>query len=107
MIPAGLGHLIPTIGLIAVLFWVWRFKTNTAMHERYRAHKIDIYAQLIRMRWVALVMTAVAVLEVCVGVLDRIGESRLDAPIWTIPLNGIAAGAGILLLREIRMLLRI
>ena len=102
MIPPGFGHFIPTLGLVAVVFWVWRFKTDNAMHERYRANNIDINTQLARMRWVAIVMTAVAVLEVCVGVLDRVGDSRLDAPRWTIPLNASAAGAGVLVVREIR-----
>jgi hypothetical protein len=106
MIPPDIGHLIPTLGIGAVLFWIWRFKTDTAMHERYRVQNMDINRQLLRMRWVAIVMTAVAVLEVCVGVLDRVGDSTLDAPIWTIPLNGIAAGAGVLLLRETKSLLR-
>ena len=104
MIPPVFGHLIPTLGLIAVLFWVWRFKTNKAMHERYRANNLDINTQLVRMRWVAIVMTAVAALDVCVGVLERVAASGLDAPIWTVPLNAIAAGAGVLLLREIKSL---
>jgi hypothetical protein len=106
MIPPAIGHLIPTLGLVAVLFWVWRFKTNDAMHKRYRASHIDINTQLVRMRWVTIVMTAVAVLEVCAGVLERVAGPGLDAPIWTIPLNAIAAGAGVLLLREIKSLLR-
>jgi hypothetical protein len=106
MIPAGIGHLIPTIGLVAVLFWVWRFKTDNAMHERYRSNNMDITAQLNRMRWVAIVMTAVAVLEVCAGVLERADAIELHAPLWTIPLNAIAAGAGVLLIREIKPLLR-
>jgi hypothetical protein len=106
MIPPGFGHFIPTLGLIAVLFWVWRFKTDDAMHKRYRASNIDIKTQLVRMRWVAIVMTALAILDVCAGVLERVAGLHLDAPIWTIPLNAIAAGAGVLLLREIRSLLR-
>ena len=102
MIPPTLGHLIPALGLVAVVFWVWRFKTDNAMHARYRANNIDINTQLARMRWVAIVMTAVAVLEVCAGVLERFGGLDLDAPMWTIPLNAIAAGAGVLIVREIR-----
>jgi hypothetical protein len=100
MIPPSFGHFIPTLGLIAVLFWVWRFKTDAAMHERYRVHKVDINTQLARMRWVAIVMTGLAVLDVCTGVLERVAALGLDAPIWTVPLNAIAAGAGVLLVRE-------
>jgi len=90
------------LGLVAVVFWVWRFKSDTGMHARYRAQNIDINRQLARMRWVAIVLTAVAVLEFCAGVMERVAGLGIDAPIWTVPLNAIAAGAGILVIREIR-----
>jgi hypothetical protein len=107
MFPPAIGHLMPTLGLIAVLFWVWRFKTDDAARERYRAHNLGAGARFAWMRWTTVALTALAILDVCAGVLERLtGSGPGDAPIWAIPLNAIAAGAGVLLLREIRALLR-